>query len=289
MSQLRKATRQKTKLRLGLSAVSGGGKTVSALRLAYGITGNWDKIAIIDTENGSADLYANHKLKDGFTIGEFNTLPLSAPFTPEKYVEAIRDCEKAGMEVIIVDSITHEWEYILEEHGAMTGNSFTNWAKFTPRHNNFIQAMLQSKSHIITTVRRKQDYALSTNDKGKITPEKVGTKEITRDGFEYELTLNLELDVRHFATVLKDRTGLFDGKPSFMITEATGQMIKDWCDSGLDIETELMDAIRKLDNITTIADLKAYGEILPDYITNNTEFIQQARALQARIKTQQPA
>lgn len=272
MSALRKATRQKTKLRLGLSAVSGGGKTVSALRMAYGITGNWDKIAIIDTENGSADLYANHKLKDGFLIGEFNTLPLSAPFTPEKYVEAIKDCEAAGMEVIIVDSITHEWEYILEEHGAMQGNSFTNWAKFTPRHNNFIQAMLQSQAHIITTVRRKQDYALSTNDKGKITPEKVGTKEITRDGFEYELTLNLELDVRHYATVLKDRTGLFDGKPSFMITEATGTMIKDWCDNGLDVEAEVKASIAKLEMCDSVEELKTLKSMLPEYVINDLAF-----------------
>lgn len=272
MSALRKATRQKTKLRLGLSAVSGGGKTVSALRMAYGITGNWDKIAIIDTENGSADLYANHKLKDGFLIGEFNTLPLSAPFAPEKYVEAIKDCEAAGMEVIIVDSITHEWEYILEEHGAMQGNSFTNWAKFTPRHNNFIQAMLQSQSHIITTVRRKQDYALSTNDKGKITPEKVGTKEITRDGFEYELTLNLELDVRHYATVLKDRTGLLDGKPSFMITEATGAIIKDWCDNGLDVEAEVKEAIAKLEMCDSVEELKTLKSMLPEYVINDLSF-----------------
>ena len=99
---LRKVTRQKAKIRLGLSAVSGGGKTYSALLIAFGLCENWGKIAIIDSENGSADLYAH--------LGNYNVLPISAPFSPEKYTEAINQCENAGMEVIIIDSITHEWD-----------------------------------------------------------------------------------------------------------------------------------------------------------------------------------
>ena len=98
--QLRKATRKKAKIRLGLSAVSGGGKTYSAILIAKGLCGDLSKVAVIDTENGSADLYAH--------LGDYNVLPLAAPFTPERYIEAIRSCEKAGMEVIIVDSISHE-------------------------------------------------------------------------------------------------------------------------------------------------------------------------------------
>ena len=98
--KLRKATRQKAKIRLGLSAVSGGGKTYSALIVAKGIAGDWDKVAIIDSENSSADLYAH--------LGDYNVLPISAPFTPEKYIEEIKECEKTGTEVIIVDTIKHE-------------------------------------------------------------------------------------------------------------------------------------------------------------------------------------
>src|SRR3546814_8615643 len=97
----------------------------------------------------------------------------------------------------------------------MTGNSYTNWAKLTPRHQAFIDAILQSKCHVITTVRRKQDYDMVTNDKGKLMPQKVGLKEVTRDGFEYELTLNIELDAKHNSSVSQDRTGLFTGKPEF--------------------------------------------------------------------------
>jgi len=226
--QLRKATRKKAKIRLGLSAVSGGGKTFSALLIAKGICDDWSKVAIIDSENISADLYAH--------LGDFNVLPMVAPFSPEKYIEAIRACEKAGMEVIIVDSITHEWDgkggclEIVES----LGGKYQDWAKVTPRHQAFIEAIIQSPSHIITTVRRKQDYEMIKDGSGKVKVEKGGLREITREGFEYELTINLELDTKNNATVSKDRTGLFMGKPAFLPTEQTGRLIQHWCDQGED-------------------------------------------------------
>lgn len=274
MTQLRKATRQKTKLRLGLSAVSGGGKTVSALRLAYGITGDWNKIAIIDTENGSADLYANHSLKDGFTIGEFNTLPLTAPYPPEKYIDAIKDCENAGMEVIIIDSISHEWDGVGGCLAIMEslGGKYQDWAKVTPRHQKFIDAILQSSCHVITTVRRKQDYEMTKDGNGKVKVEKAGLKEVTREGFEYELTMNLELDMNHNARALKDRTGMFDGKPEFTVTEKTGEMIKDWCESGSDPIRDEIDFLQWEDSVNacgTVAELtKLYNANKPVTETN---------------------
>lgn len=224
--QLRKATRKKAKIRLGLSAVSGGGKTYSAILVAKGLCGDLGKVAIIDTENGSADLYAH--------LGDFNVLPLAAPFTPERYIEAIRSCEKAGMEVIIVDSISHEWDgkggclEIVEQ----LGGKYQDWAKVTPRHQAFLDAILHSPCHVITTVRRKQDYEMTKDNNGKIKVEKGGLREITREGFEYELTINLELDTNHNATVSKDRTGLFSGKPAFVPSENTGEIIANWCEQG---------------------------------------------------------
>lgn len=240
--QLRQATRTKAKIRLGLSAVSGGGKTYSAIKIAKGLSrGDLSKVAIIDTENGSADLYAH--------LGNYNVLTLQAPYTPERYVECIKSCEEAGMEVIIVDSITHEWNGkggILEIHSSMTGNSFTNWSSLTPRHQKFIDAILQSKCHVITTVRRKQDYDLSKDSNGKTKVEKAGLKEETREGFEYELTANIELDIKHNATALKDRTGLFMDKPAFTPSEETGKMLLDWCEMGeTPIEWKLSLATKK--------------------------------------------
>jgi hypothetical protein len=248
--QLRKATRKKAKIRLGLSAVSGGGKTYSAILIAKGLCGDLSKVAIIDTENGSADLYAH--------LGDFNVLPLTAPFTPERYIEAIKSCEKAGMEVIIVDSISHEWDgkggclEIVES----LGGKYQDWAKVTPRHQAFIEAILHSPSHIITTVRRKQDYEM-IKDGNKIRVEKGGLKEITREGFEYELTINLELDTKHNATASKDRTQLLMGKPAFVPSEKTGELIANWCEQGeesFNIKPG-SDWYNKVDNCTTQKEL----------------------------------
>lgn len=232
--QLQQATRKKVKIKAGLSSVAGGGKTKGALLIAKGLVGDWTKIAVIDSENDSASLYSD--------MGPYNTIPISSPFTPEKYIEAIKICENAGMECIIVDSITHEWDGaggcldIVEELTKKDPkhNSYTQWRFVTPRHQAFIDAMLQSKCHIITTVRRKQDYDMSKGSDGKIVVTKAGLKEITRDGFEYELTVNLELDQLHNATASKDRTGLFMDKPSFIITEATGELIRKWCEQGVE-------------------------------------------------------
>jgi len=264
--ELRKATRQKAKIRLGLSAVSGGGKTYSALLLANGLCGDWGKVALIDTENGSGDLYAH--------LGDYMVLPLQAPYSPERYIQAIKACEDSGASVIIIDSITHEWDGkggILEISNSMTGNSYTNWAKLTPRHQAFIDAILQSKCHVITTVRRKQDYELMDKD-GKKVPQKVGLKEVTREGFEYELTLNLELDVNHNATCSKDRTGLFQGKPEFTPSIETGKMIAEWCETGLDVDLAVNEAIAKLANCDSLDDLKDLKGMQPAYVQDDKRF-----------------
>ena len=106
--QLQKASRKKAPIKMSLQGPSGSGKTYSSLLLAYGLCNDWSKIAVIDSENHSSGLYSH--------LGSYNVLQLSAPYTPEKYVQAIEVCGQAGMQVIIIDSISHEWEYILEAH-----------------------------------------------------------------------------------------------------------------------------------------------------------------------------
>jgi hypothetical protein len=267
MSTLRKATRTKAKIRLGLSAVSGGGKTYSALLIAYGLTKDWSKVAVIDTENGSADLYSH--------LGDYSVLSLKDT-SPEGYIKGITECEMAGMEVIIVDSITHEWEFCLQEQERL-GGTYQAWGKITPRHNAFIKAMLNSASHIITTVRRKQDYQMTEGSNGKLKVQKAGLKEVTRDGWEYELTVNLELDMQHNATASKDRTGLFMGNPSFVPSVATGEAIKEWCDSGLDVKAAVSEAIEKLVNVNNFDELKVFGETQPDFVRQNVKFTDACR------------
>lgn len=218
------ARREQAKIKIGLQGASGSGKSYSALLLAHGLTNDWSKIAVIDTENKSSSLYSN--------LGEFYILDFKPPYSPERYLQALEICISSGAQVVIMDSISMEWEYILDAHSHLTGNSYTNWAKFTPRHQKFIQAILQADVHIICTIRSKQDYVLTPNKDGKLIPEKVGMKAIQRDGVDYELTLVFEVDSKHNATSSKDRTGLFEHQPEFVITVDTGKTILNWCKLG---------------------------------------------------------
>ena len=219
--EIRKSERKQAKIKLALQGSAGSGKTYSSLLLAKGLTGgDFTKIAIIDTENKSADLYAH--------LGDYNVVSMDAPYSPERYIEAIELCERAGMEVILLDSISHCWDFLLEVHSNMPGNSFANWAKITPRQNTFINKILSSDAHIIATMRVKQDYVLNQKN-GKMVPEKVGLKAIQRNDLDYEFTIVFDIDTAHSAKATKDRTGLFVNSPEFKISPSTGKKIKAWC------------------------------------------------------------
>jgi hypothetical protein len=222
-NQLVRAARNRCKIKMALQGPSGSGKTYSALLAAYGITGDWSKIAVLDTENGSAHLYCD--------LGPYWVINMNPPFTPEDYIEAIDKAEVFGIECLIIDSISAEWSGqggVLDIHSNIPGNSFTAWAKVTPRHNAFMQAILQSNMHVIATMRSKTDYVI-TEKNGKQVPEKVGLKAVQRDDSEYEFTIVMELTQRHIAMVTKDRTGLFRNRPEMTITAEVGKAIAEWC------------------------------------------------------------
>lgn len=268
--QLRKATRKKSFLRLNLSAPSGAGKTMSALRMAKGLVGSWDKIAVIDTENGSASLYSH--------LGDFNTIDLQPPFTPERYIEAVNACISAGMECIIIDSSSHEWNgaggciEINERLAAAKykGNTWSAWNETTPRHDAFVQTVLQCRAHVITCTRSKMETVMGEGKK----VHKIGMKDIQREGWEYELTVSLNIDRdTHLAIASKDRTNLFEGKEPFLITEATGEQIKQWCETGTDTNAELSAAISEVYAAESVAKLTELKQSLPDYIVRDASFI----------------
>lgn len=227
MFKIRKAARSQAKMRIGLFGPSGSGKTYSALLLAKGLVGSLDKVVVIDTENNSADLYSH--------LGNYSVLPLLAPYEPRRYVEAIKYCEKEGYEVIITDSITHEWDGpggCLDIHSKL-GGKFETWAKVTPLHQRFIEAIVSSSCHIIATGRSKTDYAFEgKKDGGKGKVEKVGLKTITREGFDYELTVAFQINHDHYCTIDKDRTDTFRDCSPFMVTEETGRTIREWNEKG---------------------------------------------------------
>jgi hypothetical protein len=272
--EFKPAQRRRAKLRLAVAGPSGSGKTYSALLLASGIT-SWSKVAVIDSENGSAELYAH--------LGEYSVLTLEPPYTPEKYIEAIKTAEQRGFEVIIIDSLSHAWNGeggILDQQGKAAdtkykGNSWAAWRDVTPRHNALVEAMLKSSCHVIATLRSKTEYAQITEN-GKPAVKKLGMAPVQRDGMEYEFTVFLDLSIEHIAMTSKDRTGMFDGQ-YFKPNVETGQKLLAWlnCDTTnivQEVKQELPQAIRS-------------QAIVPQTITNSPDNLNVYQIMKSEAKT----
>lgn len=232
----KKAERKRIFVKMALCGVSGSGKTYSALLLAQGLGG---KIAMIDTENGSGELYSD--------LCEYDAAQLEPPFLPMKFINAIKEAEAEGYNVLIIDSLSHAWSGqggILEmvdkkSATSRSGNSFTAWRDVTPEHNKLVDAILQCRMHVIVCMRSKTAYEMQENEQGKKTPVKVGLAPIQRDGMEYEFTIVFDIDrEKHYALASKDRTGLFE-KTIDVITPATGELIRKWVEGGVEVSVEV--------------------------------------------------
>jgi hypothetical protein len=255
--QLQIASRKQVKIKMNIASPSGFGKTYSALLLGFGITGDYEKMAVIDTENDSASLYSN--------LGPFKTLRLDPPYSPDRYIQAIETCERAGLELIIIDSITHIWKGtggILEYQNAL-GGRYQDWAKATPLYQKWLNKILQSNCHIITTNRKKQGYNMITEG-NRTKVEKAGLDDEIRDGYEYEMTLAFEIiNDKHMARASKDRTGLFVHLPEFVISPETGRMILNWCQSGEEINSDVI--FGRIGECTSIQDLLSLYRMFPQF------------------------
>lgn len=233
MSTFEKAVKHEAKLRLAIAGPSGSGKTYSALAIATALGG---KVAVVDTEHGSASKYA-----DTFF---FDVLELYSPFHPDRFGEAIKDAFVGGYSTIILDSLTHAWSGpgglldIVDEAAKRmkSANSFAAWKEGTPIQNRLVEDILSAPLHVIATMRSKQEYAIEQDSRGKNVPRKIGTAPIQRDGFEYEFDVFLEMDQDNNAVVTKTRcpnlTGRVFNKPSSDIAAIlgawlTGQPVKE--------------------------------------------------------------
>lgn len=234
-------TREKSKLRLALAGPSGSGKTLSGLLLAYGITGDWNKIALIDTEHGRAKFYAN---RSDFGTGAFLYQEMTAPYSPEKYKNMVLEGAKAvGSDgVVIVDSFSHAWDNeggVLDiksniERTQSGKNGFSAWDEAGKVQNNLVNTILSADCHTIITLRTKMAYAMEVNEKGKTVPVKIGLAPVQRENTEYEFDIVLNIARNHIACASKDTT--FLDAWSGVITSELGKSLKEWLDNGVEPE-----------------------------------------------------
>ncbi|KKN72264.1 hypothetical protein LCGC14_0412150 [marine sediment metagenome] len=222
-----KATKKKSRARVAMSGPSGSGKTYTALKIATALGG---KIAFIDTERGSASKYS-----DEF---DFSVLELET-FSPQNYINAIKDAEREGFDICIIDSLSHAWmgkdgalELVDKAAVRSSGNKFAAWREVTPLHNAMIDAMIGSSMHIFAAMRTKTEYVLEKNERGKMFPRKVGMAPVQRDGMEYEFDVVADLDLEHNFVVSKTRCRGLDGQIFNKAGKDVADILNAWLSDG---------------------------------------------------------
>lgn len=241
-SRFQQATRKKLRLRMAIDGPSGTGKTYTALRFAFTLAGDTGRVAVIDTEHGSASKYEGES-PDGIPFN-FGVLELTN-YAPTEYTAAIQEAGREGFDVLVIDSLSHAW---IGEGGALDlkdkqgGNSFTAWAKITPMQRKMVDSILASPCHIIATMRSKTEYVLETNDRGQQVPRKIGMAPLQRDGMEYEFDVYGSMDWSHTLTITKSRCSAVADAVSVKPGATFMQPIMTWLETGKTMPVQKSDA-----------------------------------------------
>ena len=229
MSGFKRATKAAAKLRLGLVGPAGSGKTMTALRIATGLGG---RIAVIDTERGSASLYAGERGLD-FDVIELDT------YGVERFIDAIKAAADEGYSTLVIDSLSHAWagkggilEFV-DTAGKRNqgGGNFGAWRDATPRHNSLVDAILVAPLHIICTLRSKVEYVVE-NVGGRNQVRKVGLQPVQRDGLEYEFTVVGDVSQDHDLVVTKTRAAFLKDAVIREAGEDLGRQLAAWLANG---------------------------------------------------------
>jgi hypothetical protein len=228
MAGFKKATKAQAKLRAAIFGPSGAGKTFTSLRVAAGLAGDAGRIAVIDTERGSASKYS-----DRFA---FDVLELEDQ-TIQGYVDAIRLAAEEGYAVLVIDSLSHGWQTLLEEVEKLAkakyrGNTWSAWSEGTPLQRKLVQAILTFPGHVLATMRSKTEWTTVDDGRGKKSPQRVGLAPEQGKGVEYEFDLLVEISTEHIANVIKDRTGKFQDKLIDKPDERFGRELAAWLADG---------------------------------------------------------
>lgn len=260
---IRKAQREGARLVIGLAGISGSGKTLSALLLAYGLTnGDGEKVGFLDTENRRGSLYASNdtydKIKSSLEMNEypepFYIGDLDAPFSPQRYIDAIHEFEKAGVEVLVIDSVSHEWEGTggCEEIATLANPNKPQWNRAKAEHKRFMNALLQSNMHIIVCIRAREKVKL-VKVNGKTEYEPQGIMPVTEKNVMFEMTASLMMwDSGKSQQVMKCPEELRDilGREDGYITAQDGLALRQWVQGGNQLDPKVEEYRNRLRNVT---------------------------------------
>ena len=223
-----KATKKKQKARVALIGPAGSGKTFTALTIAKHLG---SKIAVIDTERGSASKYAGD-------VADFDVCEPRA-FAPRAYIEALHGAAAAGYDVVVIDSLSHAWEGdggILDQVDKK-GGRFEAWKDMSPQTRDLIDAILMYPGHVIATMRTKTEWVVEENARGKKEPRKIGLAPKFKDGLEYEFDVVGTLDEDNVLKISKSRAGSLNGASIAKPGKQLADTLRAWLDDGVEGET----------------------------------------------------
>jgi len=256
MAGFKKATKSQAKARVAVFGPSGAGKTFSCLRIATGLAGG-GRVAVIDTEGAKTkdkegnviELSSAAKYADRF---DFDVLNMVEDKSIESYCEAIRDAAREGYDVLIIDSLSHAWQTLLEEVEKLAkakyrGNTWSAWSEGTPLQRKLVGAILAFPGHVLATMRSKTEWTTVDDGRGKKSPQRVGLAPEQGKGVEYEFDLLVEISTEHIANVIKDRSGKFQDKLIEKPGEEFGKDLAAWLSDGLPSPVRVPDAVAKAD------------------------------------------
>ena len=236
-----RATKAAAKLRAAIFGVSGGGKTYTSLRVGTGLAGETGRIAVIDTEGAfhkrpdgtEEELSSAAKYADRFSFDVMNLKDKSI----DGYISAISQAADGGYAVLIIDSLSHGWQTLLEEVEKLAkakyrGNTWSAWSEGTPLQRKLVQAILSFPGHVIATMRSKTEWTTVDDGKGRKAPQRVGLAPEQGKGVEYEFDLLIEISTDHIGNVIKDRTGKFQDKLIDKPGEDFGRQLAAWLADG---------------------------------------------------------
>lgn len=236
---IRKAERAGARLVLGISGISGSGKTYSALQLAWGLAkGDANKVGLLDTENRRGSLYADILKDREGAVHQFLIGDLDAPFSPQRYIDAILEFQKAGVEVLVIDSVSHEWNGLggVLDIVDKCEKSITGWKKAKPEHKRFMNTLLQSDMHIIVCIRASQ----KTDWKDPKNPKSLGIMPVQQEEFMFEMTASMMMwnggkarEVLKCPEELAPILGAVGQHDGEYLTARHGLAIRKWVDGGV--------------------------------------------------------